>query len=1050
MAAAWAARCGLGAVLLLLALAATAQAQTTYTVTLATDTNATDTTSGDAVEGIIGLGLGSKDTSDASGNSGDLRWVINRAIIYGGTVKIVFDTDTMISNHSCTALPCTITLSGPLPPLASLYGFTSTSTDSTAGISYDNAIAWYGTDTADGRTAALNLTIDGGSYGDVAIDGAGKYRIFFLFSGTYTLKNLILQNGYAKGGNGGSGGGGGMGAGAGVFLYQADSTPAQATTLALDTVNFDNMKVVGGNGSEGMSDGGGGLGGDSDNDGGGGFWYGSSSNYSGGGDMAASSTSRGAYGLYGDGGSGGSGGFGGGGYGYGSAGGSGGYGGGGGYGGSAGGAGGAGGFGGGGGAGGSGYVDGGGGGAGGFGGGGGAGGFGITGSSGAGGAGGGYGGNGSINDSGGGAALGPAVFVYQGTLTTTNSGYGTMIATQGSGGSGAGDGADDSTPVFQYQATVNGSAFSSYGTVPTALCPVGTADSYSLSLTSTTLTAGTAATLTVTALDSSSNSLSGSFVQIPSGFTLTSSDNDAGLGGSSGQSATLSCGTGSISITLDQAANVHTTPTSVTLTATGYTDAAKADALIGTLSGITVNGGTVSKFAVSGAASATQGTAFSVTATPEDSYGNATTYTGTVNFTSTDSLASFSSTPQNVTDASSITTQATLDTPGTQGITATSGSGTITGTLSGISVDTLIAPSAVASFSPSSVTVNGSTTLTVTVANPNTAALSGVAFSNSYPSGTSGATATPTCANTSFSSSTSGFSIAGVSLAASASCTVTVTITPSTAISQVDIPGAPTSVQSGGNFGSVTSATLTVNKADPAVTWPTASGITYGQMLSSSTLTGGSGAGSFAWTAPDTIPTAGTASYSVTFTPTDTTDYNSLTGSVSVTTTAVDFTVSSAAQGSQTVTPGNSASYSFALIPASGSFSNAVTFSVSGLPTGATATFSPSTIAAGSGATNVTLTLQTANTTAQLEQKNRVGKAAPLALALLFLPLWGMRRRTRQWFALLIVFGGLAASTALTACGGSFFSQAAQSYSVTVNVTSGSVTHSSVVTLNVE
>jgi hypothetical protein len=79
---------------------------------------------------------------------------------------------------------------------------------------------------------------------------------------------------------------------------------------------------------------------------------------------------------------------------------------------------------------------------------------------------------------------------------------------------------------------------------------------------------------------------------------------------------------------------------------------------------------------------------------------------------------------------------------------------------------------------------------------------------------------------------------------------------------------------------------VTVGKAAPGISaWPAASGLTYGQTLASSTLTGGSStpAGIFAWTTPSTIPSAGTASYSVTFTPTDTTDYTTLVGTVSVT-----------------------------------------------------------------------------------------------------------------------------------------------------------------------
>src|SRR5512143_599592 len=82
------------------------------------------------------------------------------------------------------------------------------------------------------------------------------------------------------------------------------------------------------------------------------------------------------------------------------------------------------------------------------------------------------------------------------------------------------------------------------------------------------------------------------------------------------------------------------------------------------------------------------------------------------------------------------------------------------------------------------------------------------------------------------------------------------------------------------------SVNVTVTKATPTVSaWPTASSITYGQTLASSTLSGGSAsvAGTFAFTTPTTAPGLGTAPQSVTFTPTDTTDYNTVTGSVNVT-----------------------------------------------------------------------------------------------------------------------------------------------------------------------
>jgi len=81
---------------------------------------------------------------------------------------------------------------------------------------------------------------------------------------------------------------------------------------------------------------------------------------------------------------------------------------------------------------------------------------------------------------------------------------------------------------------------------------------------------------------------------------------------------------------------------------------------------------------------------------------------------------------------------------------------------------------------------------------------------------------------------------------------------------------------------------VTVGKAIPVVTHaPTASEITYGQTLASSTLTGGVAAagvtGTFGFTTPSTAPNAGTRSQGVTFTPTDSDNYNSVTTTVNVT-----------------------------------------------------------------------------------------------------------------------------------------------------------------------
>jgi len=82
-----------------------------------------------------------------------------------------------------------------------------------------------------------------------------------------------------------------------------------------------------------------------------------------------------------------------------------------------------------------------------------------------------------------------------------------------------------------------------------------------------------------------------------------------------------------------------------------------------------------------------------------------------------------------------------------------------------------------------------------------------------------------------------------------------------------------------------TDVTGLISKATPTIfSAPTASAITQGQTLASSILSGGTGsvAGTFLWTTSSTIPLS-TASYSVTFTPTDGANYNTATTSVSVT-----------------------------------------------------------------------------------------------------------------------------------------------------------------------
>ena len=88
-----------------------------------------------------------------------------------------------------------------------------------------------------------------------------------------------------------------------------------------------------------------------------------------------------------------------------------------------------------------------------------------------------------------------------------------------------------------------------------------------------------------------------------------------------------------------------------------------------------------------------------------------------------------------------------------------------------------------------------------------------------------------------------------------------------------------------------TSGTITIAKGTPTIdTWPTAAAITYGAQLSTATLSGGAASfggspvtGTFAYINPTLVPNAGTYVASVRFTPTNTTLYNTVDGTINVT-----------------------------------------------------------------------------------------------------------------------------------------------------------------------
>ena len=163
-----------------------------------------------------------------------------------------------------------------------------------------------------------------------------------------------------------------------------------------------------------------------------------------------------------------------------------------------------------------------------------------------------------------------------------------------------------------------------------------------------------------------------------------------------------------------------------------------------------------------------------------------------------------------------------------------------------------------------------------------------------------------------------------------------------------------------------------------------------------------------------------------------------------------NFTIGSSS-GAQTIQQGGTATYTITVTAQNGTFSNAVALSASGLPTGATGTFTPPSVTPGSSSATSTLSIQTASTATASVRHSPAWPLAGSALAmisLLFLP--GKRRRRWITTAILLI-ASLGAFTALTACGGGFaLTQPAQSYTVTVTGTSGTDVQTTTVQLTVQ
>ena len=268
---------------------------------------------------------------------------------------------------------------------------------------------------------------------------------------------------------------------------------------------------------------------------------------------------------------------------------------------------------------------------------------------------------------------------------------------------------------------------------------------------------------------------------------------------------------------------------------------------------------------------------------------NGTSYTFTVTATNSVGTGSASSA------SNAVTPLAPALTPTFGGTSATADG--FTASITNYDSNTTFAGTATAS---GIVTISGTGLVTVTGLAAGTSSTATITTTRSgYAGGSATVTASAKSSQTitfgSLAAKTYGDAAFAVSATASSGLSPTYSIVSGPATmsgSVVTLTGVGTVVVRASQAGdaSFTAATaedrsFAVTKATPVITAaPTSSGLTYGQTLAAATLSGGtvSAAGTFAFTAPSTAPSAGTAVQGVTFTPTDTANYNSVTTTTNV------------------------------------------------------------------------------------------------------------------------------------------------------------------------
>jgi hypothetical protein len=162
---------------------------------------------------------------------------------------------------------------------------------------------------------------------------------------------------------------------------------------------------------------------------------------------------------------------------------------------------------------------------------------------------------------------------------------------------------------------------------------------------------------------------------------------------------------------------------------------------------------------------------------------------------------------------------------------------------------------------------------------------------------------------------------------------------------------------------------------------------------------------------------------------------------------ASDFTIT-ASPTSQTVLPGGAAQYTISIASVNGTFPGSVSLAVTGLPSGASGSFTPASVTPGSGSASSVLSVQTAVNVASAKTSH-----LPYAtLAVFLLPFLARKRRKLARYALILVCALISFSTilGLSGCGGGFYGPSPQSFNLSVTATAASTQHTTTLTLVVK